>query len=46
MLAAGYRAHNKKWLGSVGDRVRQWSVRRLMRNVFTAGEEPNEGTTL
>ena len=45
-LTPGDCAHDKKWLRSVGNRIRQWGVRRLMRNVFTAGEEANEGTTL
>jgi len=45
-LTPGDCAHDKKWLRSVGNRIRQWSVRRLMRNVFTAGEEADEGTAL
>ncbi len=45
-LAAGNGPYDEKGLGSHRDRVGQGGVRRLMRYILLAGEEPNERSAL
>ena len=40
-LAARHGAHHAKRLGPRGDRVRQRSVRRFVREILLAGKEPH-----
>jgi RNA polymerase sigma factor (sigma-70 family) len=44
--AAGNRPHDQKRLGPRRHCVRQWPVRRLVRQVLLAGEEPQERPAL
>ena len=46
VLAAGNGPDDDKRLLSGCDRVGQWGVRRLMGQIFLAGEESQEGTAL
>src|SRR5712691_10168151 len=45
-LSSSNRAHDEKGLGAFRDRVRQGSVGRFMRDVFTASEEANQWPAL
>src|SRR5205823_4617117 len=46
ILPAGDRADDPKCLFAGGHRIRQWRVRRLVGQVFLAGEEANHGPAL
>lgn len=46
VLAAGHRADDKERLGARHNRLRQRGVRRLVRQVLLAGEEPHERPAL
>jgi hypothetical protein len=45
-LSAGHGPHDLKRLLSLLDRFREGSVGRFMRQILTAGEEPQEGAAL
>jgi hypothetical protein len=45
-LASGNRPNNEKWFFAARDRFRQWSVWRLVRQVFFAGEKTQKCPTL
>ncbi|HSS10500.1 MAG TPA: hypothetical protein VLL25_11480 [Acidimicrobiales bacterium] len=45
-LTAGHGAHDDEWFGASSDGGGQGSVRRFVGQIFLAGKEPHERSTL
>src|SRR5437588_11940730 len=44
-LPAGDRTHDEEWFAAICDRFGQLRIRRVMRDIFPAGEEAHHRTT-